>query len=129
MAILKGKDADVKVGGSAGTSIKSLVTDLTLDEGPETADITGFGDANRKRTDVVLDWSLRMTTFLDWSNSGLTTLRDAAEAGNPVTMAIYEDATNYRQGTAFVSKSEGIPVAGVQTIDWTFEANGALTRT
>ena len=129
MAILKGTDADLKIGGAAGTSIKDLVSDFTLDEGAETTDITGFGDGNRERVNVILDWLMRFSTRIDWSNAGLVSLRDAAEAGTSVTIAFYEDSTNYRQGSGFVSKSQAVAVADVQTIDWTIEGNGALTRT
>lgn len=125
MGLLKHTDADVRIGG---TSIKDLVSDFTLDEGPETEDITGFGDANRERTNVILDWSMRFSTRIDWTNTGLTALRDAAEAGTSVTVAFYEDATNYRSGTAFPGKSQSASVGAVQVIDWTLEANGALTR-
>lgn len=124
-----GKNGKVVIGESSTqkvVGIKNWSLELSL----ETLETTALGD----------DWKNYITGLKEWTASsegdyevpvdtqGQKALQDAYLNGTTVILKLYVDATNYYQGTAYISSlSIEDPVDDVVNISIEFTGTGALS--
>ena len=124
-----GKNGKVVIGESSTqkvVDIKNWSLELSL----ETLETTALGD----------DWKNYITGLKEWTASsegdyevpvdtqGQKALQDAYLNGTTVILKLYVDATNYYQGTAYISSlSIEDPVDDVVNISIEFTGTGALS--
>jgi hypothetical protein len=123
MSILKGKLAYVKIG--ANTMIQTDNWTLNIDDGLE--EVTDHGDSWVARETTIMDWNATVDMFTDWSDTAQAAIKTAVLAGSSVTLNLYESASHYWSGAAFVNISQSAPTTGIVRTTVNFNGNGAIT--
>lgn len=124
MSVLKGKAAYVKIG--ANTMIQTDDWTLNIDDGLE--EITDHGDSWAVRESLILDWNATVELRTDWSDTAQAAIKTAVLAGTSVTLNLYESASKYWSGTAFIDNiSQSAPAAGIVRTTINFAGSGDLT--
>jgi hypothetical protein len=140
MAVTRGKDAQVWITDSGGTSreITSFVDNTDLDWARETYDATTYGAGGRQRVGGFVDWTGTLTG--KWDNAGTATpdqwftdlVIAAGTVSSQLTVAPNGSATGrpYHRGRVFFSNyAPSMPYDGLVTWSVDFElADGTVTR-
>jgi predicted secreted protein len=131
MAVKTFSVANVKIGGTAGTTIGNIES-ANLTVTMDTGEITAFQSTWKTYVTLAKSWQLTVTAKYDNSDAGATALRTEWVSGdNLVTSVImYENASAFCSGdTILTSYTEGATVNAVDTYSVTFMGNGALSYT
>ncbi len=122
MAVLKGYQGNIKVGG---VTIGEM-SDWSLDVSADIVDTSAFSDEWKKKVGTQKDWTGNCSGRLDTTNAG----QSALIVGSEVTLQFYIDDIHYYEGDAIVeSISRSAAVAGTIDVTFNFTGNGELTYT
>jgi hypothetical protein len=125
-----GKEGIVALKMNAGDAYVAVgnISDWTLSMAKDKVEVTSLGDANKRYVMGLKDISGRFTAFWDRLTD---VLFDAADVDTGCFLAIYPSATSSQawEGPAHLDASIKGGVTAAVTIDATFVANGAWTRT
>lgn len=126
-----GLTAKVKIGTGQDAKVLAYISgcDLTLEK--DIIEILQFGATFKEKVPAIKDWSLSVDGTVALAKDGTqSSLYDAFESGNGLTIGIYLDDTTYFEGTGYVS-SFNISAAPDDKISLTSEiaGSGATTLT
>lgn len=126
MSVHHGKNGKAKI----GSSLIVETTKWSLEETVDSADTTAQGDAARKHLTGIPGWSGSIDGNYDPSDA---TGQEALTIGASVVLGLYSDGDAagkvYRTGTASITGiTREVPVGGQVTVSFSFQGNGALTR-
>lgn len=99
-----GLTASVKVGPKSNAETIAYISgvDLTLEK--EIIEILAFGMQYKEKVPAVKDWSASVEGTVALATGGTQKqFYDAFESGEPLTIGIYLDESNYFEGTGYVS--------------------------
>jgi len=131
MAIKTFTIADVKINGTAGTSIGNTIS-ATLTVNMDVAESTGFGDTWKEYIALAKSWNLSVNTNYDNADAGASSLRTEFISGDCVVTSVtmYVTGSSVFVGdTILTGYNEGASVNAPDTLALTFQGNGALTYT
>lgn len=120
-----GLTASLKIGEHASAELLGYVSgvDLTLEK--DIIEILAFGMEFKEKVPAIKDWSVSIDGTVALATDGQQKkLYDAFNNGTPITVGIYLDATNYFEGTGYVS-SFNISAAPDDKISLTSEIAGS----
>lgn len=124
MALKSGNLGAVKL--STNTVLE--IDKWTLNTGPNLEDTASFGDTWEEKAANLLKWSGSFSGRYDPTDTnGHNALRTAALGGTTVSLRLYEDATKYFAGTAFIEVAYDVSVTDQEKVSYTFTGTGALT--
>lgn len=126
MAAIAGKDGLAKLGANTITQVQSWSLDITQD----LLDSHALGDEWKEVIEGLNDWTASIEFSWDIPNdaNGQTALQTALLNGTSVTLDLYTNASNYYEGTAYVSSfSIETPVDGKVSGSMELKGSGALT--
>lgn len=102
-----GLTASVKIGKDPSAKTLAYISGVDLSLEKEIIEILAFGMTYKEKVPAVKDWSASIEgTAALATGSTQKDLYDAFESGDPLTIGIYLDATNYFEGTGYVSNVE-----------------------
>jgi predicted secreted protein len=117
--------------GNAGAVKISTNTVLEIDKwtanfGFNFEDTASFGDTWEEKAPNLGKWSGSFSGRYDPADTnGHVALRTAALAGTTVALRLYEDATKYYSGTAFIEAAYDVSVTDQEKVTYTFTGTGA----
>lgn len=126
-----GLTASVKVGTGSASKTVAYISGVDLSLEKEIIEILAFGMQYKEKVPAIKDWSASIEgTAALAADSTQKDLYDAFESGDPLTIGIYLDDTNYFEGTGYVSSVE-ISAAPDDKISISSEiaGSGAVTLT
>lgn len=102
-----GLTASVKIGSASSKKTIAYISGVDLSLEKEIIEILAFGMQYKEKVPAVKDWSASIEgTAALATGSTQKDLYDAFESGDPLTLGIYLDDTNYFEGTGYVSSFE-----------------------
>ena len=102
-----GLTASVKVGTGQTAKTIAYISGVDLSLEKEIIEILAFGMKYKEKVPAVKDWSASVEGTVALAAGGTQKeLYDAFESGDPLTLGIYLDDTNYFEGTGYVSSVE-----------------------
>lgn len=102
-----GLTASVKIGLDSSKKTIAYISGVDLSLEKEIIEILAFGMQYKEKVPAVKDWSASIEGTAALVTGGTQKeLYDAFESGNPLTLGIYLDDTNYFEGTGYVSSVE-----------------------
>jgi predicted secreted protein len=131
MAIKTFTVANVKLGGTAGTSIGNIQS-ANLTVNMDVGEATSFQDTWKKYLTLAKSWQLTVSALYDNSDGGATALRTEWVSGDNIitSVVMMENASSYYMGdTVLTSYVEGASVNGLDTYSVTFQGSSSLTYT
>lgn len=127
MTALSGVNGNVKL----STNTVAEIDNWDLDIGRDLHDTTAFGDVAKEFTAGIYEWSAKCSGRLDMTDTnGQLAIHTAMLSGATVSLRLYETATKYWSGTAYIEKM--VPKSeeqGVNEVEFSFKGSGALTYT
>jgi len=111
--------------GSGNAVAVASLTNWTLDQKTDRAEVTAFGDTNKTYVQGLADIQGTFTGFWDDTD---TTLKTAASSTDGCKLYLYpstDAVAKYAYGPAWVDVSYDINVGGAVAVSGTFAANGA----
>lgn len=102
-----GLTASVKLGTGSTAKVLAYISGVDLSLEKEIIEILAFGMQYKEKVPAVKDWSASVEGTAAFAAEGTQKeLYDAFESGDPVTIGIYLDDTNYFEGTGYISSFE-----------------------
>lgn len=102
-----GLTASVKIGTGQTAKTIAYISGVDLSLEKEIIEILAFGMSYKEKVPAIKDWSSSIEgTVALAEGSTQKELYDAFESGDPVTLGVYLDDTNYFEGTGYVSSVE-----------------------
>ena len=102
-----GLTASVKVGSGDAAKTIAYISGVDLSLEKEIIEILAFGMQYKEKVPAVKDWSASIEGTAALAEGGTQKeFYDAFESGDPITLGIYLDDTNYFEGTGYVSSVE-----------------------
>lgn len=126
MAVVVGNLGAVKI--AADTVME--IDQFSLTYGGNMESTESFGDTWEKKTPTLGRWNGSFAGRLDPADTtGHTALRTAALNRTSVALRLYENATKYYSGTAFIEPTVTNEERGVLKVSYNFTGSGALSYT
>lgn len=102
-----GLTASVKVGSGDAAKTIAYISGVDLSLEKEIIEILAFGMQYKEKVPAIKDWSASIEGTAALAEGGTQKeFYDAFESGDPITLGIYLDDTNYFEGTGYVSSVE-----------------------
>lgn len=102
-----GLTASVKVGSGQSAKTIAYISGVDLSLEKEIIEILAFGMKYKEKVPAVKDWSASIEGTVALAEGGTQKeFYDAFESGDPLTLGIYLDDSNYFEGTGYVSSVE-----------------------
>lgn len=102
-----GLTASVKIGTGQTAKTIAYISGVDLSLEKEIIEILAFGMQYKEKVPAVKDWSASIEGTAALAEGGTQKeFYDAFESGDPLTLGIYLDDTNYFEGTGYVSSVE-----------------------
>ena len=102
-----GLTASVKIGTGQAAKTIAYISGVDLSLEKEIIEILAFGMLYKEKVPAVKDWSASIEgTVALAEGSTQKEFYDAFESGDPLTLGIYLDDSNYFEGTGYVSSVE-----------------------
>ena len=99
-----GLTASVKIGAHASAEVIGYVSGVDLSLEKEIIEILAFGMQYKEKVPAVKDWSASIDGTVALAKDGQQKkFYDAFESGDPLTIGVYLDESNYFEGTGYVS--------------------------
>lgn len=98
-----GLTASVKMGENASAEVIAYISgvDMTLEK--DIIEILAFGMQYKEKVPAIKDWSASVDGTVALSSDGTQKkFYDAFESGEPLTIGVYLDESNYFEGTGYV---------------------------
>ncbi len=102
-----GLTASVKIGTGQAAKTIAYISGVDLSLEKEIIEILAFGMQYKEKVPAVKDWSASIEGTAALAEGGTQKeFYDAFESGDPITLGIYLDDSNYFEGTGYVSSVE-----------------------
>jgi len=126
-ARLHGKTGQIQMDPAGGTALVTVgdMNAWTLDMSTDRADVTGFGDTNKRRVSGLPDFTGTIGGFWNAVATSSPAYFAAVLAGNPVTLRLVPnsaDPTVYFQGLANIDGSVNVGSGGAVTVGGKWDA-------